>query len=218
MKADTSKLHLEILDEKRQNLLQKLLPFAESYVLGGGTALSLQMTHRLSFDFDFFSQKEIPKNLLEKLFRVIEISEVLVNSEDELTFLVAEGIKCTFLYYPFPNCFEILEYQNNLNLFSKEEIAIKKAYTIGRRGVYRDYFDLYTLLKKECISLEQIISKAEIVYKQLFNPKLFLAQLVYFADLPDYEIIALKGKDLPLPKEVKDYLEKTVKKYTETKK
>ena len=65
MKLDTSKLHLDILDKTRQDLLKKIMPVAKYFVLGGGTALSLQIAHRKSFDFDFFSEIEIAKDLKE---------------------------------------------------------------------------------------------------------------------------------------------------------
>src|SRR3989344_3474216 len=73
MNNSTSNLHLEILDEKRNDLLQQLISSIQGFILGGGTALSLQIAHRKSFDFDFLSQKEIPKTLAEKLSRRINI-------------------------------------------------------------------------------------------------------------------------------------------------
>lgn len=63
----------------------KLIPFTGGFVLGGGTALSLQLTHRKSFDFDFFSQSPIPKNFLNKLTDTIQVENIAVDSADELT-------------------------------------------------------------------------------------------------------------------------------------
>jgi len=65
---NTLKLHLDILDKPRTTLLKKLTTHTKGFILSGGTALALQLGHRKSFDFDFFSQTEIPANLLEKLF------------------------------------------------------------------------------------------------------------------------------------------------------
>lgn len=216
MKLDTSKLHLDVLDDTRQELLHKVTPFVTDFILGGGTALSLQIRHRISFDFDFFSEKEIPKNLSEKLSNVIEIKKVAVDSGDELTFFDSNNVKFTFLFHYFKPCYEVLQFTNGLNLFSAPEIAVKKAYTIGRRGVYRDYFDLCAILKNKHITLENIIGGAEKEYKGLFSVKLFLEQLVYFKDIPDFEIMPVHGQEAPLVHEVQEFLERQVTEYLET--
>ena len=54
MSENTSKIHLEILDEKRQEVFLKLQPILKDFTLGGGTALALQIKQRQSFDFDFW--------------------------------------------------------------------------------------------------------------------------------------------------------------------
>ena len=40
-----NKLHFEVLDVKRRNLLDKLIVFKEDFYLAGGTALALQIGH-----------------------------------------------------------------------------------------------------------------------------------------------------------------------------
>jgi len=73
--------------------------------------------------------------------------------------------------------------ENGLKMFGIKDIAIKKAYTIGRRGEYRDYFDLYWILKNKYIDLPELISSAKKIYGNVFDEKIFLSQLIYFADL-----------------------------------
>ncbi|WP_281747421.1 nucleotidyl transferase AbiEii/AbiGii toxin family protein [Helicobacter suis] len=48
----------------------------QGYVLFGGTALTLQLGHRTSVDFDFFSAEKVNKEVLRHL-RGLEIAEVL---------------------------------------------------------------------------------------------------------------------------------------------
>ena len=203
-------MHLDILDNKRQKLLQKLLPIAKDFVLGGGTALALQLAHRKSFDFDFFSPSPIHKRLLEKLSQELSIQNIAVDTSDELTFFDSDDIKITFLYYPFKSYFEVLELENGLRIFPIKEIALQKAYTIGRRGEYRDYFDLYTILKRNDIKLNELILVAKKVYGGVFDEKLFLEQLVYFEDLLNFDIISASAAPLHTPEEVKQYFEKSV--------
>lgn len=216
MNKPTLKLHKDILDKKRQDLLQNLLPFIKGFVLGGGTALALQLAHRLSFDFDFFTFSSIPKKLLEKLSKTIEISNIVVDTSDELTFFTKDNIKVTFLLYPFESYSKPVADENGLLLFPVQEIALQKAYVIGRRGEYRDYFDLYTILKNDFIDLDRLIEVAKKVYGSVFDEKIFLEQLVYFGDLLNFDIVSIKAQMLPNPKEVKQYFEEVVRKHLES--
>ena len=49
-----SHLHLDILDNTRQQIFEKLPVHTKNYYLSGGTGLALQLGHRISHDFDFF--------------------------------------------------------------------------------------------------------------------------------------------------------------------
>lgn len=213
MSNNILKLHLELLDKQRLKVLQKLIPITSDFILGGGTALALQLIHRQSFDFDFFSSSQIPKNLLEKLSRVLPIENIVIDNLDELTFFTTDTIKITFLYYPFKPLFEHVKSGAGLKLFSVKEIALQKAYTIGRRGEYRDYFDLYTILKEGYINLKEIITGGKQVYNGAFDEKLFLEQLVYFGDIRRFDVTPISKTKLPAPNEVKQYFEKLVKIY-----
>lgn len=213
MNKSISNIHLDILDKERQKLLTQLSPFLKGFVLGGGTALALQLNHRKSFDFDFFSVSPIAKNFLEKLSRSIAVKNISVDTIDELTFFTKNDIKITFLYYPFPHAFPLIEAIEGLRLFSIKDIAIKKAYTIGRRGEYRDYFDLYTLLKEKYLDLPELISLTTKVYGSIFSEKNFLAQLVYFEDMLNFDIIPASSDHLPHPEELKHFFEELVQNY-----
>jgi hypothetical protein len=66
-------LHFKVLDDKRKKILPQLISLKDRFYLAGGTALALQLGHRSSIDFDFFSQ--IP---FDNLNLYIEIEEILV--------------------------------------------------------------------------------------------------------------------------------------------
>jgi len=91
-----------------------------------------------------------------------------------------------------------------------KEIAASKAYTIGRRGSYKDYIDLYYILFENYSDLNEIIEISEKKYKDEFNSRLFLEQLIYLDDITDEEIIFLKDK---ISREVlKDFFKKEIQK------
>ena len=93
----------------------------------------------------------------------------------------------------------------------KSDLASNKAFTVGKRGVWRDYVDLFYLLKFKLISLEQILKEAEKRFGDQFSAKLFLEQLVYNKDIFDFRIDYIGKKYTP--EEVMFFLEKTEKGY-----
>lgn len=184
-------MHLEVLGEKEKELFQKLPAFRDFY-LAGGTALALQIGHRISVDFDLFSEREIPLSLFDDVRKVFtgHALAASVNNRDELTVFV-DGTKITFLRYPFPVLDTLTAYED-LKLLSVKEIAATKAYTIGRRGSFKDYVDLYYVLAEGHVSLRDIVNSAEKKYGEIFNTRLFLEQLIYLDDIADTAILFLK--------------------------
>lgn len=75
---------------------------------------------------------------------------------------------------------------------SLAELAAAKAYSIGRRGTLKDYVDIFFIIKEGHADLSAIIQLAERKYKDEFNSRLFLEQLIYFEDVEDEDIIFLK--------------------------
>lgn len=181
----------EALNEEGKKLFPFFSKFSDFY-LAGGTALALQIGHRISVDFDFFSQNEIPRSLLDELKKTFSQYRITisVNNPEELTVFLNE-IKITFVKYPFLVIKPFVEYER-LKLLSIEEIGATKAYVIGRRGDFKDYIDLYYILSEGHSSLDEIINLAEIKYQNEFNSRLFLEQLVYLEDVEESQLLFLK--------------------------
>lgn len=183
----------EVLTQKGRELFPVFKEFKDFY-LAGGTGLALQIGHRISVDFDFFTDEFIPKSFLGVVEKAFSGRKVLlsVNNSEELTVFVDE-VKVTFLRYPFPLIGRLFEHKR-VKIMDAKEIAVTKAYTIGRRGFFKDYVDLYFCLKEKIISLDEIIDFAEEKYDQEFNARLFLEQLVLLDDIKDVKIVFLKRK------------------------
>ena len=79
-----------------------------------------------------------------------------------------------------------------------------KAFALGRRSKWKDYIDLFYILKSH-YSVKQISEKADNIYGQLFSEKLFRAQMSYFDDINYSEPIEYLIKH-PTEKEIKHYL------------
>ena len=184
-------MHLETITSKQKEIFEKLDKFSDFY-LAGGTALALQIGHRISVDFDLFSKKDITVQLLNKIKRVFIGSkvEVIRDSSEQLSVII-DNIKLDFVKYPFSLFSELIEYQG-INITKIEEIAAMKAYALGRRPILKDYVDLYYILKEKYVILEEIIKLSQKKYKGEFNPRLFLEQLIYLEDVGDMQINFLK--------------------------
>lgn len=188
LNGSISFFYAEVLDGFRLAAFKKLKKYKRYGYLAGGTALALQVGHRISYDFDIFCKKKITNDLINNCRKDFVIKQVLVNSEDEFTFLTEENIKITFLYYPFIFQSKLVNSKIGPPLLNILNIATAKAYALNRRGTWRDYIDLYFIIKNGLASLEEIIKNGQRVYAELFSPKLFLGQLVYTADLSKEDV------------------------------
>jgi len=186
-------MHPEALTEESNELLLSLREF-DGFYLAGGTGLALQIGHRVSEDFDFFTEDYLPENFLGSVEGVFSDRAITpsVNNSEELTVFI-NNTKVTFLRYPFPLVSELLEYRG-ISLIHLEEIAATKAYTIGRRGSFKDYVDLYFCLKGEYVSIDEIMEMAREKYEKRFNSRLFLEQLVYLDDIEETAIQFIQPK------------------------
>lgn len=205
-----SQLYTDFLDDKRKQVLNQLKSFSNIAALGGGTALCMQLSHRRSYDFDLLIDTPIEKTLLNRIIKIFGKNiEILVDTGDELSVLISREVKVSFIYFPFPHLYTFIK-TLFIPLLHWKDIASDKAYAIGRRGEYRDYVDIFFIIKKG-FNLENIIRDAERKFKGAFSSKLFLGQLVYFDDLGDFTVDFI-GRKYSLA-EIKRYLEQTVSEY-----
>lgn len=184
-------MHDNALTEEGTRLFPLLHKF-EGFYLVGGTALALQIGHRLSVDFDMFSTKPLSGRLLERVKKVFAPASISLTyrAPDQLS-LTINNIKATFFHYPYSVVNPLVEYRG-VELASIGEIAAMKAFAIGKRLAYKDYVDWYFLLKEKHVSLAQVIAIAEKKYGGDFNDRLFLGQLVSLDDIPTQKIEYLR--------------------------
>lgn len=171
--------------------------FMKGYYLAGGTALSMQINHRKSIDLDFFTPEKINVNILtDYLYHCFPGNQVkiLFRKTDQLDVNI-NGVKTSFIYYPFKLIHSLVDGENiksdfrRLKMASPQEIALMKAYAIGRRTSFRDYVDIYYLILKNFTTIAIIIRECDQKYilegERVFSGKLFLQQLNYTEDIDD---------------------------------
>ncbi|MFH1188388.1 MAG: nucleotidyl transferase AbiEii/AbiGii toxin family protein [bacterium] len=208
-----TKLYLDILDDERKRVFAKLKSFNGTWVLAGGTALALQIGHRKSINFDLFSPKPISLMLYHSICDVFGESPVkLVHSEDQLTIALSSGIKLTFLYYWFPFQFPTISTES-IALADIRDIAADKACVLGKRNVWRDYVDLYVILKDGYMAINDLIVASEKKFGHEFSSKLFLEQLSYTDDIHDTAVSFVSRTETA--DEMKRFLEQTAIAYAQ---
>lgn len=179
----------ELFSSKEIEILLKLKPFFQaSGLLSGGTSVMIQLPVRKSYDFDLFFPYEIPNDFFEKTVNEFGSKvEVLINSIYELSFISNSQFKISMIYFPFIRKYKPIVLNDSIFLSSFKDIASDKAYAIGRRPEYRDYVDLFIVLKSG-FSLKQVIKDAKSKFKEGFSEKLFLSQLNFFDDIKDFTV------------------------------
>ena len=196
-------MHKEILNNKQLELLPLIKEFKREFYLVGGTAIALYLGHRRSIDFDLFKPTKFnAKKILSKIDTSKLHYKVTRNVSEQLNLLINE-VKFTFFEYPFPishtNTFD-----KTIQLPSLLDLAAMKAYALSRRSKWKDYVDLYFIVKSH-YNITQIAQRASEIYDQLFSEKLFRAQLSYFNDIDYTEAVEFLVEPVS-DVEIKDFL------------
>ncbi len=197
-------MHKEILTKEQIELFPLLKKVSKKFGLVGGTAIAFHIGHRESIDFDLFSYKSFNNNEIKRsIARLIKIDKILVNKLGEFTFF-SNGVKITFYNFPYEIKYkESLEKQ--IKIPDLLTLAAMKAFALGQRAKWKDYVDLYFIIKN-FFSIKQILQQGKKVFGNEFNAKIFRTQLSYFNDISyREEVIYMHGFEVP-EKEIKKKL------------
>ena len=194
-------MHSEILNDKQTQLLPLMAQFRREYYLVGGTAIALHIGHRRSIDFDLFKPSAINhKRNIDKI-AASTFEHVITRRVEEQMNLIVNDVKVTFFQYPFP-----IEPNESFGSFfrlpSLLQLAAMKAYALGRRSKWKDYVDLYFLLR-DYFSITEISEVATIIFGDLYSEKMFRTQLCFFEDIDNTEKVDYLISNPPTDDEVK---------------
>jgi hypothetical protein len=160
------------LTEKSDKLFEKIskLNCIKEYTLVGGSAIAFQIYKRKSEDLDFCKwsenlkaekQPEVNWPAIEKELSTIGIVESKdILGFDQVNFIV-DGIKVSFFtkqknLSPVKESVQIL---NNIKSADLDSLGAMKVELILRRNEWRDYYDIYSLLK-EGKSIKKMVTDA----------------------------------------------------------
>lgn len=185
-------MHTQIFNTNQTALLPLVKQFREEFYLVGGTAIALYLGHRTSIDFDLFKFGPLKHKRIIDTITGFEYPYVVTRRVTEQLNAIVNDVKFTFFQYPFEiNAAEKLEYIPRLP--SLIDLSAMKAYALGRRSKWKDYVDLFFLLKDH-YTISQISERSTNIFGQLFSEKLFRAQISYFGDIDFSEPVDFLGE------------------------
>ncbi len=161
-----NKLYLNTLPTHSQELLVSLMDMTtfNDFYLVGGTALALQIGHRISVDLDLFTNKEFSSNIIESIKNDVKILSLSDNSIE----IVKNDTKLFFFYFNFKK-YKELKTIGNIRLADPVDIGLMKLLALQGRTSRKDMIDLY-FLDKKIIELEELLKIFETHYpKESFN-------------------------------------------------
>ncbi|MDR0793103.1 MAG: nucleotidyl transferase AbiEii/AbiGii toxin family protein [Chitinophagaceae bacterium] len=159
----------------------------KNYTLIGGTALALQLGHRLSEDLDFckwrkskndFVRIDNWKQINDELTAIGKVEKNLLD-DNHIDFKVND-VKITFYAnneFREPKYLVKQPFLNNIKIADINSIGIMKAALMLHRNSHRDYYDIYSILQSG-VSLKDIVYGAADYTEHRLKTKNIIAMLV----------------------------------------
>lgn len=189
------------------------------YILCGGTALAMQIEHRKSEDLDFMmwrtsrTQKpEVDWNAIERELteKIGTIDNFNMLGFDQVEFLV-RGVKFSFFvsdnYSPVT---APIDYMGNIRLADAVSIMAMKMEVMLRRMKFRDYYDIYSILK-EGYPIQEGIEKALNYSRHRLSSKNIIMMLLAGQFIPDNNFSNLEPKYDVTKEQIREYILKKLK-------
>ena len=125
------------------------LPVLRDFYLAGGTALALQIGHRISRDLDFFSSSN-PLGAVERAMLGRDLQRiqprVIRHESGEQLYATIMGVEASFVFQHHPLLFPTIDI-GGVTAAQPTDIGLMKLSAIKDRGTRRDFVDLYCLRK-----------------------------------------------------------------------
>ena len=177
-----SKLHLNVLSNAQRDLWVKLKSISEmGFTLYGGTALALQLNHRQSHDFDFFSSGSLDSQQI--LASLTEPDTIEIERDEERTFQLttSSGVHISFFGHLSIRRvgMPIISDDNHIKIASLDDLMATKLKVLFNRVECKDYRDIAEMLRHG-VSLSHGLSSAKAIYGNAFQPMVALKALTYF--------------------------------------
>lgn len=169
------------------------------FVLYGGTAVALHLGHRVSVDFDFFTDGDLNRERLSECFPFLQRSTAIQDSKNTFVVLVPVGdehVKVSFFGgINFGRINDPPETDDGAVLVaSLDDLLASKVKVILQRSQAKDYRDIAAMLKAG-VDLSLAIAAAREMYAPNYQPQIGLKALTFFGD-GDLKKLSLEEKKI----------------------
>jgi Nucleotidyl transferase AbiEii toxin, Type IV TA system len=180
----------DILPRAQQQLWPQLRAAAAmGFVLYGGTAIALRLGHRVSVDFDFFSDAALDRDAIRVALPFTAQSLVLQDERNTFTVRFTPGdqpgayVKVSFFgAIGFGRVGEPdITHDAVLQIASPEDLMATKLKVLLQRAEAKDYRDIAALIAAG-VDLSKGLAAARALFGMAFQPSECLKALVYFED------------------------------------
>lgn len=193
---------MDILPIGQRNIWPQLAPATQlGFVLYGGTAIALRLGHRISADFDFFTDYPLDKVRLRQSFPFLQQSTTLQDTPDSLTVLATDTINLTPIKLSFFGTITfgrvgIPDRTSNspVQIASLLDLMATKVKVILQRIEAKDYRDIAAMLRAG-VNLAEGLAAAQLIYGATFQPSESLKAMVYFHG-GDLDMLSTDDKDV----------------------
>ncbi len=196
-------MYTNIFSPEQIELLPFLKKFNKSFFMVGGTAIALHIGHRKSIDFDLFTNSNLNKLRVKKILLELPFKQVPIFEDIDQLHLIANSVKLTFFMFPY-QLEHTVKVENYITIPDLLTLAAMKAFALGRRSKWKDYVDLYFIIR-DFYTIEEIATKAQLIFPQQFSEKLFRQQLAYHKDIDYTESVEFLVEPVS-DTEIKDFL------------
>lgn len=146
-------LYKETVDHRTLELIKTLQAdhMLEGFLLVGGTALSLQIGHRISIDIDFFTQDEFEAQELLEYLEQTYTFQLQYMHKNTLKGII-NGVFVDLLRHNY-KLIENPVIDEDIKMASRQDIAAMKVNAVAGNGTrVKDFIDIYFLLKEYSFS------------------------------------------------------------------
>jgi hypothetical protein len=182
-------LHNQTVTPALLSIIQAICaePFFQSFRLVGGTALSLDLGHRMSVDADFFSNESFDISPATRILSTVLPNFIVLKSSPHGFAATSQGVKIDIYTWGVPFLHPPIETEG-IRKADIRDIAALKLEAIIQRKEEKDFRDAHALLQR--FSLAELID----FFKQHYphhNPKMLTDHLLAASFVEHDETILL---------------------------
>lgn len=197
------KIYRETVSQHLWEILNELMIFDEfsSFRLVGGTALSLQLGHRISVDIDLFSDEAYGsidfRHIDNKLQQSFPFVDMLFEGNESFgkSYIIGMNVDSLIKLDAFytDKFVRPTNYFGEVRFADLQDIAAMKFEVVGHKGRKKDFWDIHELL--DYFTLDELLGFHAERYPSTYTREELILKMTdfSFAD-SDFDPICLKGK------------------------